>query len=99
MAPWRSLHEPGQCRAAAFLFTDLYRSADYRCGWDAAATGDSALEPASSMGRISSCIWATRVFTGEWSGVTNHCLTPAQMAALAEAATSSGDMDDGCFSR
>ena len=44
------------------------------------------------MGRISSCIWATRVFTGGWSGVENHCLTPAQMAALAEAAISSGEL-------
>src|ERR1700733_11600744 len=99
MAPRRSLHEPGQRGTTAFLVAGLDVPADYWCGWAAAATGDSALEPASSIGRISCSSWATRAFTGGWSGVENHCFTPAQIAALAEAATSSGDMDDGCFSR
>src|SRR5580704_5886624 len=96
MAPRRSLHEPGQRRTAAFLLAGLDWSADYWCGWAAAATGDSALEPASSMGRISSCSWATRAFAGRRSGTESHCFTPPQMAALTVAATSSGDDDIGC---
>src|SRR5450755_2951101 len=99
MAPRGSLYEPRQRGTAPVLLAGLHRSADYRFGWAAAPTGDSGLEPASSMGRISSCSWATRAFTGGWSGAENHCFTPAQMAALAEAAISSGDMEDGCFSR
>src|ERR1700759_3916084 len=68
MAARLSLHESGQRGTAPFFLAGFDRPADYRCGWAAAATGDSALEPASSMGTTSSCNWATRSFTGGGGG-------------------------------
>ena len=95
VAQRRSLHEPGQRRTSTLLPTYFAWSGDHSCWFPAAATGNSA----GSIGKISPCSWATMTFTGERSGMENHCFTPPLMAALAAAATSSGGTAEGCGAR